>query len=68
MQPLINEQSFNNTTISNQMNLMTGKRKISAEAILEYFKPLETWLDKTIKEHKIPLGWESKFRNYFSKT
>ena len=50
------------------LNLMTGKRKISAEAILEYFKPLETWLDKTIKEHKIQLGWDSKFRNYFSKT
>ena len=50
------------------LNLMTGKRKISAEAILEYFKPLEIWLDKTIQEHKIPLGWDSKFRNYFSKS
>ena len=47
------------------IEVMTGERKINADAILEYFKPLEEWLDGVIKQYDIPIGWESKFRNYF---
>lgn len=47
------------------LEVMTGERKINADAILEYFKPLEKWLDEFIKLNDIPIGWESKFRNYF---
>ena len=44
---------------------MTGERKMNASAIVEYFRPLEKWLDKTIKTNSIPLGWTSTFATFF---
>jgi len=36
---------------------MTGSRKMSAKAILEYFDPLDKWLQQQIEENDIPVGW-----------
>jgi len=37
------------------MEIFTGQREFSVDAILEYFKPLMTWL---IEENKnVPIGW-----------
>ena len=47
------------------LEVITGERKINANAIIEYFKPLEEWLDDIIKKDDIPLGWESKFQHFF---
>jgi len=44
---------------------MTGGRKMNAGAIVEYFRPLEKWLDETIKANSIPLGWSSTFTTFF---
>ena len=30
---------------------------MSADALLEYFAPLETWLDQEIAAYNIPIGW-----------
>ena len=35
----------------------TGSNKMSADALLEYFAPLETWLDQEIAAYNIPIGW-----------
>ena len=34
-------------------------------AIVEYFRPLEKWLDETIEANSIPVGWSSTFSTYF---
>ena len=44
---------------------MTGGRKMDASAFVEYFRPLEKWLDETIEIFDIPLGWNSKFATFF---
>ena len=44
---------------------MTGGRKMDASAIVEYFRPLEKWLDETIEANAIPVGWTSTFSTYF---
>lgn len=40
------------------LEAMTGQRKLDATDILEYFKPLETWLLKTNKQLGVNIGWE----------
>ena len=50
------------------LKLMTGRTKMNADVILEYFQPLEKWLDNIIKQHQIPLGWDSKFQTFFPTT
>jgi len=44
---------------------MTGSRKMDASAFVEYFRPLEKWLDETIEIFDIPLGWNSIFAKFF---
>lgn len=41
------------------LEVMTGERVLSADAFLEYFKPLSEWLEKTNKELGVKTGWES---------
>lgn len=36
---------------------MTGDKKMSAGAILDYFAPLASWLEEQIEENEIPVGW-----------
>ena len=38
------------------MELMTGQRSMSAEALMEYFQPLTDWLKEQNKGH--PVGWK----------
>lgn len=40
------------------MEVMTGQRKMDAQPLLDYFKPLEDWLLKTNKELGVNIGWE----------
>ena len=44
---------------------MTGSRKLSASALVEYFQPLEEWLDQQIQEQNIPVGWNSTIDDFF---
>ncbi len=39
----------------------TGSPKTDASALLEYFLPLEEWLDEQIETLNIPTGWTSSF-------
>lgn len=46
------------------MEIMTGQRKMDATALLDYFKPLQDWLEAKNKELNLFIGWEksnSKF-------
>ncbi len=38
---------------------MTGDPKMSAQAYLEYFAPLEEWLDEYIEAHNLTVGWDT---------
>ncbi|CAO1336402.1 unnamed protein product [Diamesa serratosioi] len=40
------------------MEVMTGQRKMDASGILEYFKPLETWLIQKNKDLGVKVGWK----------
>ncbi|XP_058820823.1 angiotensin-converting enzyme-like [Topomyia yanbarensis] len=39
------------------MEILTGERKMSADAILEYFKPLHDWLSQENKRLGAHVGW-----------
>ena len=39
------------------LKTITGATKISAEPLMEFYKPLHVWLEKQIKENDIPVGW-----------
>lgn len=39
------------------MEAITGNRKMDAKAILEYYKPLEEWLDEHNKKTGVHIGW-----------
>ena len=42
---------------------MTGNTNIDAEALLEYFKPLHSWLEEANKMANDCIGWEGKVSN-----
>lgn len=44
------------------LEALTGERKMDAGAFLEYFKPLQTWLEKENKKNGVLIGWESTDR------
>ncbi|EFA06546.2 angiotensin-converting enzyme [Tribolium castaneum] len=37
--------------------LVTGTRHISAKPLLEYYKPVYTWLDKYVESNNVYVGW-----------
>lgn len=37
---------------------LTGSTKLSSKAILDYFKPLEVWLDAHRDGNNYKLGWD----------
>ncbi|XP_054767848.2 angiotensin-converting enzyme-like [Lytechinus pictus] len=39
------------------MEALTGQREMKADAILEYFRPLMEWLEKTNEENGDVIGW-----------
>lgn len=41
--------------------ILTGQRKMEASALIEYFKPLQDWLEKKNKETGAHIGWDSEF-------
>ncbi|XP_071484071.1 angiotensin-converting enzyme-like [Diadema antillarum] len=41
------------------MEVITGQREMSADAILEYFQPLMEWLERTNAENGEQIGWDS---------
>lgn len=41
------------------LEVMTGERVLSANAILEYFKPLSEWLEETNKKLGVKTGWKT---------
>ena len=47
------------------LNEMTRSRKLDAQPLLDYFKPLESWLDEVIKNEQIVVGWNSTVDNFF---
>ena len=43
----------------------TGKRKIDPQALLDYFKPLEDWLDGFLTDNGIQAGWNSDLKEEY---
>lgn len=43
------------------LEIMTGQRKMEASALIEYFKPLQDWLEKKNKETGAHIGWDPEF-------
>uniref|UniRef100_A0A1B0GPC4 Angiotensin-converting enzyme n=1 Tax=Phlebotomus papatasi TaxID=29031 RepID=A0A1B0GPC4_PHLPP len=39
------------------LEILTGSKNISSEPLLEYYKPLIDWLEHTVHELNIPVGW-----------
>ncbi len=33
------------------------EEEVSAEPLLEYYAPLQAWLEREVQEKEIPLGW-----------
>lgn len=46
------------------IEILTDQRKMEASALLEYFKPLQDWLEKTNKENNVHIGWEPDFSKF----
>ena len=40
-----------------ELEVLTGERKLDAGALLEYFAPLKTWLDEQNRKSNNPVGW-----------
>lgn len=47
------------------IEILTDQRKMDANALLEYFKPLQDWLEKKNKENNVHIGWESDFSKFY---
>jgi hypothetical protein len=41
----------------NVLEAMTGSREMTVAPLLNYFKPLRTYLQGYITKYKIPVGW-----------
>lgn len=37
--------------------VLTGYREVRADALIEYYAPLEEWLTRLTKTYEIPIGW-----------
>ena len=44
---------------------MSGSRKLQANALLEFFQPLNDWLENEITQENITVGWKSTVDDYF---
>ncbi|XP_074039099.1 angiotensin-converting enzyme [Leptinotarsa decemlineata] len=44
------------------MEVITGQRKMDASGLLEYFKPIQTWLEEENKKNGAFIGWEKSKR------
>lgn len=42
---------------SEVLYVITGEREIKADALLEYYAPLDTFLENLILKYNIPYGW-----------
>ena len=40
-----------------ELEVLTGERKLDAGALIEYFAPLKTWLDEQNRKSNNPVGW-----------
>ncbi|CAL1545973.1 unnamed protein product, partial [Lymnaea stagnalis] len=50
-----------------QLDYLTGSRQVTADAILQYFKPLHVWLVNDNTLHKETIGWDSAKINWSDK-
>lgn len=48
------------------MEVLTGQRNMDASALLEYFRPLQKWLEAENKKNEVFVGWESSKRSKIS--
>nr|XP_022902835.1 angiotensin-converting enzyme-like protein Ace3 [Onthophagus taurus] len=39
------------------LDILIGKRKLSAKPLLEYYKPIYDWLTRYVKNNNVPIGW-----------
>lgn len=46
------------------LEVLTGERTINADAILEYFAPLVTWLKASNKKLGVNIGWTHSDGNF----
>lgn len=43
------------------IEILTDQRKMEASALLEYFKPLQDWLENKNKETGAYIGWDNEY-------
>lgn len=41
------------------LKMVTGESSYSVRPLLDYYRPLYKWLLKEIRDHDIPVGWNS---------
>lgn len=41
------------------MEILTGQREMDAGGLLEYFRPLQTWLEAENNKNNAHIGWEA---------
>jgi len=48
----------NNVGWKYALHMITGYSKYRVEPLLAYYEPVRQWLQREIKRHKIPVGWD----------
>lgn len=49
------------------MEILTGQRNMDASGLLEYFKPLQSWLEEENNKNDVFIGWEPTQRGITAK-
>lgn len=44
------------------LEVLTGQRTMDASGLLEYFKPLQSWLEDYNRKNNVFIGWETSKR------
>ncbi|KAK9881012.1 hypothetical protein WA026_014355 [Henosepilachna vigintioctopunctata] len=47
------------------LHALTGQRIMDASAVLEYFRPLQTWLEKYNRENDVHIGWDKSTKSRY---
>lgn len=47
------------------MEVLTGQRNMDASGLLEYFRPLQNWLEDYNKKNRVYVGWEQSSKGKY---
>lgn len=48
------------------MEVLTGQREMDAGGLLEYFRPLQKWLEEENKKNGEFIGWEASTKGTYT--